>query len=515
MLVVSGVLVVMFAPIFSLLVYASVEQRHSERQAFRSQEAIAVGNRLEKLVIDLETGVRGFVASGGRDTFLAPWTAARREYPGQAALLGRLVADDTGGRRLAASIKAAIDDYVSLYSLPMISLARDRPDVARSVIVNGTGRDRVASIRALFGDLFARERAVLQRRADRAEARSRTAVALGIGGLAAAVLAIAVLGLYLGRSVVRPIKRVASGAERVASGDLTARVPDDRQDELGDLGRAFNAMAASLEQSREEIDRRTRELERSNRELAQYAVVTSHDLKEPLQTIAVFAQLLERRSRGRLDATADQYLDAIQAGTEHMRTLVRDLLEYSRVGQGEMLRERVDAEAMVGQVMSNLDAAIAERDAEVTHDPIPDLEGDANRLCQVLQNLVSNALKFTDGRSPRVHVSSQPHGGGLVRVSVRDNGVGIDPEQAQRIFEPFARVGERRDGTGIGLAICQKIVERHGGSIWVESEPGAGSTFSFTVPAADGPDRPSAPAPDLAPAAVARDFLRRNGLAGG
>ncbi|MFL5825655.1 MAG: sensor histidine kinase [Thermoleophilaceae bacterium] len=498
MLVVSGVLVLTSVAVFALLVHASVEQRSSARLAFRSQEAIASGNKLEKLVIDLETGVRGFVASGGRNTFLQPWTQARRQYPTEAATLARLVRDHPDQMRLAADIKSSIDDYVNLYSLPMIALARERPDVAKSVIVNGTGKDRVAGIRSQFTRLFGAERSLVTARETRAESRSRTAITLGITGLAFAIVAVILLGLYLARSIVRPVRRVAAGAERVAGGDLSARVPDARADELGDLGRAFNTMAASLEESRDEIDRRTQELERSNRELAQYAAVTSHDLKEPLQTVSLFAQLFERRYKGRLDPQADQYIDSIISGTEHMRTLIRDLLEYSRVGRGEVRRETVDGELLFQKVLDNLDASISERCAEVTRDSLPAVEGDPNQLGQLLQNLVSNGLKFNAEGAPRVHVSATSEKG-FVLFSVADNGIGIDEEHAHKIFEPFARVGERYEGTGIGLAICHKIVERHGGRIWVESRPGSGSTFMFTVPAASG--RRSAPpaAPEKAP----------------
>ncbi len=298
---------------------------------------------------------------------------------------------------------------------------------------------------------------------------------------------IVVLAVYLRRAIVRPVRDVARGAERVAQGDLSARTPDKRSDEIGDLGRAFNTMAASLEHSHDEVAARTSELERSNRELDQFAAVTSHDLKEPLQTVTVFAGLLDRDYRDELDESGRTFLDSILASTERMRTLIRDLLEFSRVGHGELACEPVPAEELAERARDNLAGHISERSAVVTIEALPTVTVEPNQLCQVFQNLLSNAVKFSDEEEPQVHVSAT-RDGAVWRFSVRDNGIGIDPAQAERIFKPFARLGSSKDGTGIGLAICQRIVEHHGGRIWVDSEPGAGSTFHFTIPGDDGPD---------------------------
>jgi signal transduction histidine kinase len=421
------------------------------------------------------------VASGAKPVFLQPYTAARQAYPAQGLELARLVRDNPTADASARQIRAAINDYVNLYSIPMISLARDRIDVARSVIVNGTGPTRIDAIRRQFQQLFNSERAVADKRTSQASSRANAAVWIGIGGLVLGLSAVLLLAIFLARSVVRPVREVAGGAERVAHGDLSARAPDQRSDELGDLGRAFNTMAASLEQSRDEVAARTAELERSNAELDQFAAVTSHDLKEPLQTVTVFAGLLDRDYRDRLDDSGKTFLDSILAGTDRMRTLIRDLLEYSRVGHGELQRDPVPADELLDRARDNLAASIAEKGASLTADPLPTVNADAKQLCQVFQNLLSNALKFSDDDAPEVHVSASLFPGEW-RFSVRDNGIGIDPRHAERIFQPFARLGAAQEGTGIGLAICQKIVEHHGGRIWVEGRPGAGSIFHFTIP---------------------------------
>jgi len=480
MVVASGTLALIVAVIFVVLVVAIREQRQSANSAIGSEQAITAGVSLEKLAIDLETGVRGFVASGSPD-LLQPYTNSRKQYPQQAAVLEQMVSRDPLARQQVRAILGAINDYVNLYSIPMVSLARETPDVARNVIINNTGRDRIDGIRREFNNLFATERAIATKRTEQAHHRATVAIWSGVVGLLVAVVSIIALALYLRKAVVRPVREVARGAERVAQGDLSARAPEQRHDELGDLGRAFNTMATSLEHSHEEVEARTAELERSNRELDQFAAVTSHDLKEPLQTITVFAGLMNRDYRDQLDESGRTFLDSILASTDRMRTLIRDLLEFSRVGHGDLQSEEVPAEELIERARDNLAGQIVERGATVTIDSLPTVDVDPAQFCQVFQNLLSNALKFSDEEAPQVHVSARPDGDDW-RFAVRDNGIGIDPAQAERIFKPFARLGAAKEGTGIGLAICQRIVEHHGGRIWVEAAPGGGSTFYFTIP---------------------------------
>ena len=235
--------------------------------------------------------------------------------------------------------------------------------------------------------------------------------------------------------------------------------------------------------AQEKLARQADELARSNAELQEFAYVASHDLQEPLRVISGFTQLLSDRYSGQLDETADEFIGYVVDGSERMKILINDLLEYSRVGtQGRPL-EPVESSSALEHALSNLRVAMSEADARVTHDRLPKVQGDINQLSQMFQNLISNAIKFRAENPPNIHISSVQVGESWV-MSVSDNGIGIDPQHSERIFGMFKRLHGRGEypGTGIGLAICSKIVERHMGKIWVESEPGNGSTFSFTLP---------------------------------
>ncbi len=239
----------------------------------------------------------------------------------------------------------------------------------------------------------------------------------------------------------------------------------------------------------QELEERTAALARSNGELEQFAYVASHDLQEPLRVVGSYVQLLARRYEGQLDDRADRYINRSVAAVERMRTLINDLLAYSRVGtRGRDLVPTKTANVM-DHVLEGLAVTIRETAAEITWDPLPAVRADATQLGQLLQNLLGNALKYRGERPPRIRIAVQRQGGRW-QFAVHDNGIGIDPEYAERIFLVFQRLHTRDEypGTGIGLAICQKIVERHGGQLSVDSQVGQGATFSFTLPAVEEED---------------------------
>jgi signal transduction histidine kinase len=493
-LIVSGVITLILGAAFVLLIVAVSGQRDAGQLALRSQEAITAGSELQKSVISLENGLRGFVASGNERS-LEPWRAALAEYPGQARKLASLVSDEPAQQAAVRRITTDIDDYVNLWGKPLLALARDRLPSARSVIVNGTGRLRIDAIRKSFERLFEQERLVAASREHRAEGRSNLSIGAGIGGLAVLLILAVGFALFLRRYVVRPVLTVAGASRTLAEGDMSVRVPPAGTDEIGDLARAFNAMADSIERGRREVAEHARELERSNEELDRFAAVTSHDLQAPLATISMYVQLLEAR-HGKELGSAAQLVDGISSATGHARELIRGLLEYSRAGRGELRREQVNVDRVVHEVLDVLAGPIEEAGATIEVGEMPTVRADHRNLCQVFQNLIANAVKFSEG-GPHVKVSASKVEGSWW-FAVSDNGIGMEPSEAEEIFEPFHRLhGEGAyPGTGIGLAVCDRIVEQHGGRIWAESEPGKGSTFRFTLPAEAGAsDRATRDAP--------------------
>ncbi len=268
---------------------------------------------------------------------------------------------------------------------------------------------------------------------------------------------------------------------------LRARVADEldsvRYDDLTRLNNDLTTAHRELAKTTAELGRLNEQLDRSNKELEQFAYVASHDLQEPLRMVSSYTQLLSRRYKGKLDADADEFIAFAVDGANRMQVLINDLLAYSRVGTRGKEFERTDCTAAFQLALANLKVAIDESKAVVTHGPLPTLMADKLQFGQLLQNLIGNAVKYHGAESPWVHVSAEHTGNDWV-FSVRDNGIGIDPQYADRIFVIFQRLHTREEypGTGIGLAICKKIVERHGGHTWVESQPGSGATFYFNIP---------------------------------
>ena len=240
---------------------------------------------------------------------------------------------------------------------------------------------------------------------------------------------------------------------------------------------------SDLKQAEKKLEQTADQLRSSNEDLQQFAYVASHDLKEPLRMVASFLQLLQKKYGGKLDTEGDEYIAFAVDGAQRMKQLIDDLLAYSRVSTQDEETVAVDCEALLRRALANLRLAIRDSEATVTHDPLPRLEVDPTQFTQLFQNLVGNAIKFCGDAAPVIHVGASCEENGW-QFSVADQGIGFDPRHLRRIFDIFQRLHKRETypGTGIGLAVSKKIVQRHGGTIWAESTPGEGSTFYFTVP---------------------------------
>jgi signal transduction histidine kinase len=247
--------------------------------------------------------------------------------------------------------------------------------------------------------------------------------------------------------------------------------------------RQLESEAAERQRAEAVLAQRSQELARSNAELEQMAYVASHDLQEPLRMVSSYMQLVEKKYRDQLDADAHEFIGFAVDGAKRMQALIDDLLMYSRVGSRATPLRPTDCNAVVATVQRSLRMAFEESGAQVECGPLPVVMGDAAQLAQLFQNLMANAIKFHGDQPPEIHIHAEPEDG-FWRFAVRDNGIGIAPDYFERIFVMFQRLHSRSryPGTGIGLAICKKIVERHGGRIWVESAPGQGTTFLFTLP---------------------------------
>jgi PAS domain S-box-containing protein len=289
--------------------------------------------------------------------------------------------------------------------------------------------------------------------------------------------------LETGRPVVDKVERVGFHSEPRWYSSTKVAIRDQRGAVTGLVGVSRDITERKL--AEQALARQAEQLAHYNAELEQFAYISAHDLQEPLRTVASFSQLLAQRYRGRLDADADKYLNLMVGGATRMRQLIHDLLDYSQFAWRQAEFGAVRCEEAFQASLDNLRTAIVESRAQVTSDPLPEVHGDRRAIQQLFQNLIGNALKFHGPQPPQVRVTVERRGDEWL-FAVRDNGIGIEPQFRERIFTVFQRLHpkEKYPGTGIGLAICKRIIERHHGKIWVESTPGEGSAFYFSLPAA-------------------------------
>ena len=458
---------------------------------------------------DQETGLRGFLLSDGREDFLDPYDEGRTTERVTLAELRDLLQDEPALLEQVARVRSAAREWQREVAAPAVRQARAGPVSGSTLADVERGRQRFDVIRAELGDLQA---PVRERRASADVELKSSQRRLEV------VLAVALLGLLLiafvtwhalRRWVTEPLERLGEVTERVEGGELSRSIEvADAPTEIAVLADQVDRMRmrileeyaaavgsrAEAMRARELVEEQAEDLRRSNAELEQFAYVASHDLQEPLRKVASFCQLIERRYKGQLDERGEQYIEFAVDGAKRMQQLINDLLAFSRVGRTTSGFEDVDLEQVMDQTERQVAASLEEAGAVVTHDPLPHVRGEASLLVQLLQNLIANAVKFRSDEAPRVHIGvrrseTDPD---FWELSCTDNGIGIDPQYEDKIFVIFQRLHGRDayGGTGIGLAMCKKIVEHHGGRLWLDSARGAGAagtgaTFRWTLPVAE------------------------------
>jgi signal transduction histidine kinase len=482
----------------SLAVVLLVSVRREQGQVIdRYFTAINISNQRFIAQLDAETAVRGYALTGLPAT-LQPLKQFRDpSYNRQLGQLRTLLDQDALAERDLAAWDAAANRWYEQYAIP----TRKQ--------IKASGPNTVSPDSVLGGKtLFDANRAAFQSYVDPLVAKrngSSNALKLRTALLFAAV-AVAALGILaaggalwvgLRRWVVDPLALLGRESRLVASGDIRHRVVAAGPMEIRALGADVNGMReeivrqlaevesarAEIEVARQVLELQAEELARSNRDLEQFAYVASHDLQEPLRKVASFCQMLDRRYSGQLDERADTYIAFAVDGAKRMQQLINDLLAFSRVGRVTEGMFEIDLSDSFATAVSNLEVTAEAAGAIITCDPLPTVLGERSLLVQLLQNLIGNAIKFRGEAPPAVHI-------GVIRkddmweFSCADNGIGIEPQYADRIFVIFQRLHAREEytGTGIGLALCKRIVEHHGGQLWLDTTVEVGTTFRWTLP---------------------------------
>lgn len=476
--------------VFAILFLAITDLRHRSLEARHSQQVIATANRLQTLVIDLETGVRGFAITR-EERYLAPWRDARNKYPDAIENLVGQTRDNRLQHERALSIKRAIETYFS-DSLPLVDFLRRNPEAAPSVATAQAGRQQVETIRTRFEHFLDTERALGEARSDRARITARNALVVGGIALGSALLLILLGAMYLNRAVAKPVRSAADAAAGIAGGDLSGRLETDGPGEVGQLERTFNTMAASLERTLADLEERNRTLVESERAKSELVSNVSHELRTPLASVLGFSALMLDRDLAPEETR--RYLEVIRTEARRLAELLNDLLDLQRVEQ-ETLELRIQEVDLNDLLAAQVTLYSAQSEAHQLHFDRADqplvVHGDRDRLAQVIGNLLSNAIKYSpDGGQVDVSASLI---GDEVWIWVRDRGLGIPTEHQDRIFTKFFRgdVGRRRgiSGTGLGLVLARQIVEAHGGQIGFDSVERQGSTFWLELPATAGRGR--------------------------
>jgi len=493
--VASGVVALVLIAAFVPLGRALGSTGEFARAAARLDGAATQARTALEQVIDLETGARGLILTGD-ERYLEPWYAARKRLPRELRQLRRLVGT-SGATPTAGRIVDQASSYLTDYSEPLVSKARrGRPGAVASVAV-GEGKRRVDRLRVDTTRLVSSLEGQAASRRSEQVALERRGLVSGLIGLGASLALLVLFAVYLRRSLAVPIGRLNEGADRLRSGQLTARVPTEGPRELAGVAESFNAMAASLQSSHGKRETANEELgaargaaEDANRAKSEFLSRMSHELRTPLNSVLGFGQLLQMDG---LDGDKRKNVDKIVRSANHLLELINEVLDISRIEAGEMSisSEPVQLQQAVDEAVSMMLPAARQRDIdiEVRQGGVCDQHerADQQRLRQVLLNLLSNAVKYNRSGGS-ISLRCTPGATGSVRLSITDTGPGLSPVQRERLFEPFDRLGAEHgaiEGTGLGLALSKRLTELMGGSLWAESQRGEGTTLWLELRAAD------------------------------
>jgi signal transduction histidine kinase len=488
--------VVLLVTLFSLaaVVTGALALAHLDEERQRVETTIdpaaLAAQQLYSALLNQETGVRGYALSAD-PSFLAPYTqglAAEKTALSQLdQITPRLPAVSAAHLRQTVS---QADDWRTRYAEPTIRQiqASGKPVASPDILA---GKAQFDALRVKFASFQADVSGIRQQALsslDQASSELHVTLLVIAIGLAVVVAGLAVI---LRATAIRPLHALSAEARRVSAGDLGHEVATTGPREIRALAADVNSMRtrilrelSAVQEANEALAAHAAELQRSNAELEQFAYVASHDLQEPLRKVTSFCQLLQRRYHGQLDERADQYIDFAVDGAKRMQVLINDLLAFSRVGRSGHGLGPVASEAALADAKANLSAQIARAGAVIEAGTLPAVKAQLTLLTVVFQNLLGNALKFRGERPPHVVVTAR-RDGTFWSFSVTDNGIGIEPQYADRVFLIFQRLHDRATypGTGIGLAMCRKIVEYFGGRIWLDTGAADGASFRFTVPA--------------------------------